>query len=139
MAIQILKIPGRLEQAVRDVANEANCFHLASTLNRMGMRCIAASQNKFLSFSPLPLTHIAGSISGDIALPSWGWETVSFTQHWEWKWLSALSTGRVVETHNLSKSFFSKSIGIVSDKGFSRLAALVRLIADPLAAMHSLN
>jgi hypothetical protein len=71
-AIKILKRPGLLEQAVSKVANEARCFHLASTLNRMGARGVTASRNKFLPFSPLPLTQIAGTSSGAIALPSWG-------------------------------------------------------------------
>ena len=37
-----------------------------------------------------------------------------------------------------SESFFSDSMGIVSDKGFTRLASLMRFIAEPLEAMHSL-
>ena len=30
-------------------------------------------------------------------------------------------------------------MGIVSEEGFIRLASLIRLVTEPLAAMHSLN
>jgi serine/threonine protein kinase len=43
------------------------------------------------------------------------------------------------ESRQLSKSFFSNPMGLVSDEGFIRLAALMKLIAEPLASMHSLN
>jgi serine/threonine protein kinase len=136
MAIKIFKRPGRLEQAVQDVANEASCFHLASTLNRMGARGITSSRAKFLPFAPLPITGVAGSTSGAIALPSWGLgENIYYPAL-----LMELALGSInVETRELSKSFFSDSMGRVSDEGFSRLASLMRFIAEPLAAMHSLN
>ena len=51
MALKVFKRPGLLESVVKDLANEASCFHLASTLNRMsssGSRGVAASRNKLL-------------------------------------------------------------------------------------------
>ena len=136
MAIKIFKRPGRLEQAVRDVANEAACFHLASTLNRMGARGLTASRNKFLPFAPLPLTNIAGSTSGATALPSWGLGNNVFYP----ALVMEMAVSSInLESRELSKSFFSDSMGRVSDEGFIRLASLMRFIAEPLAAMHSLN
>ena len=44
-----------------------------------------------------------------------------------------------LECRDLSKKFFSDPMGLVSEQGFIRLASLMRLVAEPLAAMHSLN
>ncbi len=73
LAIKVLKRPALLDQVIRNVANEAACFHLASTLKRMSMSARDPShQNRFLPFTPLPSIKMAGSTSGTIALPSWG-------------------------------------------------------------------
>jgi serine/threonine protein kinase len=139
MAIKVFKRPGLLESVVKDLANEASCFHLASTLNRMsssGSRGVAASRNKLLPFAPLPIVDIAGSTSGAMALPSWGLGGRFYYP----ALVMELAIGSInSETRELSKSFFSDPMGAVTDEGFFRLAALMRFVAEPLAAMHSLN
>jgi serine/threonine protein kinase len=136
MAIKIFKRPGLLDQAVRDVANEAACFHLASTLNRMSTRGLVASRNKLFPFAPLPLSQIAGSTSGALALPSWGLGDSIFYP----ALIMELAIGSInLETRQLSKSFFSDPMGAVSEEGFIRLASVIRFITEPLSAMHALN
>ncbi len=49
-AIKVFKRPARLDQVIRDVANEAACFHLASTLKRMSMSARGAANQ--ISFYP---------------------------------------------------------------------------------------
>jgi serine/threonine protein kinase len=136
-AIKVFKRPARLEQVIRDVANEAACFHLASTLKRMSMSARgAANQNRFLPFTPLPSVKMAGSTSGAIALPSWGLGDGLYYP----ALIMDLAVGSInLESRELSKKFFSDPMGLVSEEGFIRLASLMRLVAEPLAAMHSLN
>ena len=139
MAIKVFKRPGHLESVVKDLANEASCFHLASTLNRMsssGSRGVAASRYKLSPFAPLPIVNIAGSTSGAMALPSWGLGGRIYYP----ALVMELAIGTInSESRELSKSFFSDPMGAVTDEGFVRLAALMRFVAEPLAAMHSLN
>jgi hypothetical protein len=137
LAIKVFKRPARLDQVIRDVANEAACFHLASTLKRMSMSARgAANQNRYLPFTPLPSVEMAGSTSGAIALPSWGLGDELYYP----ALIMDLAVGSInLESRELSKKFFSNPMGLVSDEGFIRLASLMRLVAEALAAMHSLN
>ena len=135
MALKIFKRPAPLDQVVRDVANEAACFHLASTLSRMSSRG-AASRTKLLPFSPLPAFEIAGSTSGAMALPSWGLGDGLYYP----ALLMELAVSTInLESREMSKSLFSDSMGVVSDEGFVRLASLMKFISEPLASMHALN
>jgi serine/threonine protein kinase len=136
VAIKVFKIPVDLEQAVRNVANEAACFHLATTLRRNMASRGPALRNKLLPFVPLPAVEACGSTSGAMALPSWGLGKGLYYP----ALLMEMAISTVYqESRALSKLFFSNPMGVVPDEGFVRLASFVKLVAEPLACMHRLH
>jgi hypothetical protein len=137
LAIKVFKRPAPLEQVISDVVNESACFHLASTIKRMSMSARgAAHQNRFLPFTPLPSVEMAGSTSEAIALPSW---EVGNGLYYPALIMDLAVCSINLECRELSKKFFSNPMGLVSEEGFIWLASLMRLVAEPRRAMHSLN
>ena len=137
VAIKIMKRPVSLQQAVKDVSSEAAALHIAATMNRMSSGGMS-SRRQTLPFSPLPATEVCGSTSGALALPSWSMCDTHGLYYPALVMEAAVSTINE-ESIALSKSFFSNPMGKVSPEGFTRLASFVRMIAEPLAAMHGLN
>jgi serine/threonine protein kinase len=134
VVFKVLKRPVSLQQAVKDVANEAASFYLGLTLNRIASGGMA-SRSKALPFAPLPATELCGSTSGAMALPSWSMGRLYYPA-----FVMQMAESTIdKESRGLSKRFFSDPMGTVLPEGFIRLASLLRLIAEPLAAMHSLN
>ena len=139
VVLKVMKRPVTLEQAAKDVANEAAAFHLTTTLSRIASGGMASrGRGRAVPFAPLPATEVCGSTSGAMALPSWGMCS-SHGLYYPALIMQMASSTIDQESCALSKSFFSDPMGVVSAEGFVRLASLIRLIAEPLAAMHSLN
>ena len=137
IVMKVFKRPVTLQQAVKDVSNEAASFHLGLTLSKIASGG-GASRSKALPFAPLPAVEVCGSTSGAMALPSWAMGSSHGLYYPALVMEMAVSTIDK-ESRDLSKSFFSDPMGAVRAEGFARLASFVRLIAEPLAAMHSLN
>ena len=133
IVLKVLKRPVGLPQLVKDISNEAASLHLATTLSRIVSGGLA-SRGKLLPFAPLPATEVCGSTSGAMALPSWDMDL-----YYPALIMQMASSTINDESKQLSKSFFADPMGIVSEEGFIRLASLIRLVTEPLAAMHSLN
>lgn len=137
VAIKIMKRPVSLQQAIKDVSSEAAALHIAATMNRISSGGMP-SRRQTLPFSPLPATEVCASTSGALALPSWSMCDSHGLYYPALVMEAAVSTINE-ESIALSKSFFSDPMGNVSTEGFSRLASFIRMIAEPLAAMHGLN
>jgi hypothetical protein len=63
--LKVMKRPVTLEQAIKDVSNEAASFHLTTTISRIASGSMA-SRSKPVLFASLPATEVCGSTSGAV-------------------------------------------------------------------------